>query len=732
VNPGTRSLCAWIVRVSGALWFCVYFVIAVAARGEAATCDQSASFYEHEGYTVNSLRISTGLAWLPAVQRSLEPILQAVPLKQRQLAPGGEVVDPGRFTAAAYFEGEQVIEKSFPELQASPQLRFAGRLSRPSLQNCDATKKTIDVVYRVYTLGLPTFNTLVFEGQPRSLSSAVPANQSTALLSKVQIQPQIGYNAARKTFGGTSVSGRFQNPVVQNASGEILGSSQSLTADAEVSGSHENLHSQLANVEWKLRYIHSDLPLAENASSQNVMTGQMLLGTAPRTARELIFRFGGALEGGNKQTNFAPGAVATTDLASSAYGATKAFVGSSFRIGRHSFKQSYGVKLGGAGARLDFAKQLVDVEQRLRFYPASHRALTIDTAATFGRIDIFGQLPVSERFFGGNTEQNFTANDSWVIRSTPTMRSFAENQFLFRSPAGVTMGDRFFSANATVAFNVWRYPLVPSEIENDRDFRSKLDTIVSGAEAVLTSEYIADTDEFKKTAEQLPMLAELMVRVNEQLKQFQKSEDTSIVDALDEAFSAAKHVDEKLAKSVQDNNDGNLSIADIQALAGMEPEEAGAEPDLSYLLDLASAIDDLKAAMSDSDAGAGQLGMLGQQVRDAEATLYRTFVTAVHSSSAKKAEERAKRDMVYSRRVVGEVFDTANLVAVSPVVMFDAGQIWESRQGGTGIRYGLGPGIKVSLFALDFTAGYSWNVHRRPGEGGGAFVVNLVVADIFK
>ena len=348
MNAAGHCLRGYFVRAAEALLFSVCLMFPVAARGEVATCGQSASFYEREGYTVNSLRISTGLAWLPAVQRSLEPILQALPLKQRQLGPGGVVISPGVFTAASYFEGQQVLEKSFPELNVNPQVRFAGRLSRPSLQNCDATKKTIDVVYRVYTLGVPTFNTLVFEGQPRPLNSAVPANETTSFLSRVQIQPQFGYNAARKTFGGSSVSARFRNPFIQNASGEILGSSQSLTADAEVSGSRENLRSQLSNVEWKLLYVHNDLPLANDATSQNVLAGQILLGTAPLTARELIFRFGGALEGGNKQTNFTPGQVASTDLASSGYGATKAFVGTSFRVGRHTFKQSYGVKFGGA------------------------------------------------------------------------------------------------------------------------------------------------------------------------------------------------------------------------------------------------------------------------------------------------------------------------------------------------------------------------------------------------
>ena len=47
-------------------------------------------------------------------------------------------------------------------------------------------------------------------------------------------------------------------------------------------------------------------------------------------------------------------------------------------------------------------------------------------------------------------------------------------------------------------------------------------------------------------------------------------------------------------------------------------------------------------------------------------------------------------------------------------------------------RYGLGTGIKFSLVTMDVTAGYSWNLRKRPGESRGAFVFALDISDLFR
>lgn len=98
-----------------------------------------------------------------------------------------------------------------------------------------------------------------------------------------------------------------------------------------------------------------------------------------------------------------------------------------------------------------------------------------------------------------------------------------------------------------------------------------------------------------------------------------------------------------------------------------------------------------------------------------------------------EAEQKADQVVSYTKRVLGVFFRELNLVGVSPVLMFDAARIGPVIMPGEGgFRYGLGAGVRFSLVNLDFTAGYSVNLKRRPGEGRGAFVFTLDVNDLFR
>lgn len=87
----------------------------------------------------------------------------------------------------------------------------------------------------------------------------------------------------------------------------------------------------------------------------------------------------------------------------------------------------------------------------------------------------------------------------------------------------------------------------------------------------------------------------------------------------------------------------------------------------------------------------------------------------------------------YTGHMFDTIFRELNLVAVSPVVMFDVARIGPHTDPTyRGLRYGLGAGAKFSLVTLDVTAGYSWNLNRRPGEGGGALVFSMDISDLFR
>jgi hypothetical protein len=49
-----------------------------------------------------------------------------------------------------------------------------------------------------------------------------------------------------------------------------------------------------------------------------------------------------------------------------------------------------------------------------------------------------------------------------------------------------------------------------------------------------------------------------------------------------------------------------------------------------------------------------------------------------------------------------------------------------------GVRYAMGGGLRMTLINFDVTAGYSWNLHRRAGEGKGAFVLTMDISNLFR
>lgn len=96
------------------------------------------------------------------------------------------------------------------------------------------------------------------------------------------------------------------------------------------------------------------------------------------------------------------------------------------------------------------------------------------------------------------------------------------------------------------------------------------------------------------------------------------------------------------------------------------------------------------------------------------------------------AEREANETVNYVGRVLGVFFRELNLVGLSPAVMFDAARLSPTLSGAGGFRYGIGSGLRFNLLNVDFMAGYSFNPDRRQGEGRGAFVFRMDIADLFR
>jgi hypothetical protein len=113
--------------------------------------------------------------------------------------------------------------------------------------------------------------------------------------------------------------------------------------------------------------------------------------------------------------------------------------------------------------------------------------------------------------------------------------------------------------------------------------------------------------------------------------------------------------------------------------------------------------------------------------------MHRGLRSAFNKIPVPPAEVTANQTVNYVSRVLGVFFRETNIIAVSPVLMFDAARLRVNDIPSTNrFRYGIGSGMRFSLINVDFTAGYSFNPNRQLNEPRGAFVFRMEINDLFK
>ena len=699
---------------------------------------------DYNGYTVRAVRLDAPLGWLfPSVTQQLNTLLSdpGLPLKQ------GDPFDKGK-----YFASFEFLRQQFPALQVNPLNRVAVRLAAPRLANCDEQQRTLETVYSVYHLALPEFLSSSFEPPPDAQNArAVADTAATRRLANYFPQPFLGYNRARAGFGGTKLTinqpGYLFDKLTLEGSGSVTG----LVTRAELQGARSFAHGPLQQAEWRAGHRYSDVPSRELDVKESAAAAQFTAATRAYGNADFMLRFGAAVEGGHQQSDLSAARLSPEALARTGYAAGKAFVGTTLRQEwkpneqplELRLKASYGLQVGntGEGRRVDYVKQLFDSAALLRYRVRDHRPLSLETQFTSGALKTLGRVPVTERFFGGNAEQNFIAGDSWMLRSQPFIRSFPQNRFAQTGPNNGTGGDRFFALNVTLAATVWGKPLVPEEILGD-ELDQQVEFQLGTAESALVNTYLADLPAFREFAKQVTPLATPLQTVRQTLADLERaaqalgaqppgpallSQIESCRAELDLAGTSVQAVIDKLAQ-------GNLSTSDfrillvgigsrparltrvtnaLQALAGL--------PDLPATGDIAEKIASLQRQSAELETTRKRLG-------DAfTAQFGNPTAPAVVAANA-----YAQRTMRYPRRVLNELLHEANLIGISPVFIFDAARLWQHGQPAGATRYGVGGGVRLSIVSFDVTLGYAWNLRTKPFEDRGALVFTMSLSNLFR
>jgi hypothetical protein len=472
--------------------------------GESTKCPDTASYYETHGYNVG--KVSIGLSYkLGAKLRKLLNVSGAQTFFDETLksaqgdleTDGKGLKERGKFrNEDGYIALQDALATDLSKLRGGS--RFTFSYITPVLINCDNDKKTLDVYYGVLSTEPFSYLTNVFEKRTDLITPSLVKGRLLSRDGGLGATPTFGYNRTRDLFGGGSLSVKSRNGLFDKLSVGATGSDSSVTAGTVLSGSHDFDSGPLGYAEWNLAYDYYDVPAAENRLKKATAIAQLFGATKAIGRDSLILRFGTSVEGGNRQ---ASAITAPSDsIDNSGHGAIKTYVGASWVRGRQTWKASYGLQAGASNARLgaDYFKHIGDFAYSARFLLADHKPLRFDLQLTSGAIVGRGRhIPVAERFFGGNVEEEFIRGDSWRIRANPVIRSFPQNELSRVDGFGPVGGKDFFSLNATLAQTVWSKPLMPREVLDDPDLLFKIRVQMFNMRAVLMDTYQESLPGFK-------------------------------------------------------------------------------------------------------------------------------------------------------------------------------------------------------------------------------------------
>lgn len=726
--------------------------------------------FSQKTYKVREVRLESVIDFLHAVSSQLKAIKPELELK------AGDDYDADKSA-----RGRELIENRLAEAEKNAEPMTRVLFVRAQVQNCDppdAPEPKLDVVYRVLTTNYNAYLSHTWELKQEEVERPATAAAKDQVKGFLTVRPFVNYNRTRRLHGGGQLILKTPGGIFDSARLNVSGAKTGDVEDFDLKGSRTPGLAALESLEYRLGYKHSDLPAGDNRLRSGTFFAQMFGASPPLGSKGVILRYGGTLEGGNQQTDLVAAANAARSEASSGYGGLKTYLGATLRRKDYSLAASYGLQVGARGATtdIDFIKHIANAAltaewalgEKKRPCGQPHKPLTLEAMFAGGRIQSKGRVPVAQRFFGGNAEREFIEGDSWRILSAPYIRSIPENRLNADTALGAVGGTSFYSANLTVARPVWGKPIIPKEMECDKDFIPNLTAAKESTRQLLTINFInseVPAERFKEIiaaltdpAEQTP-LAENSVQV--------------LIKKVGELLG-------DLPEEVPDDPPKEPPCTQEEAAAAADEEE-GAEPCTLYKSVLANAVTNYETInltldedeewrknlpgklfnlLKDSDpAGCAtdrdKCSLVRKLRRDLDqlaelllrfglsaeaAQMAKDVGAALDAQQARQLpvlmqidihEARAEADSIIAQLdpVLDAFLHKLNAVTVSPVGIFDAARLWPDRNG---TRYGIGGGVRVTVVNFNVTLGYAVNPDPKPREGRGAFFFKMDVTDIFR
>jgi hypothetical protein len=664
---------------------------------DGGSCPLTPGEYETQGYVVARVEVR-GVFDLFQLSPSTSAVLGGI-----ELPVEGAPFRVDRTVAAARGLEERLHQPR--AFQGSP---FAFTLVISNIEHCsdENGRKQLDVRYRTLTSRLPMVSGRTLES--RGAQHTDPAEAAGALpqTTHLRLAPAAAYNASDGLQAGGTVSLRQLGDLVDTVDAQAIGSTRSHLVRLAIAGSDEQHMDWLDNVDWRVSF--TDELQAGNPGEQfgrSALTGQLTGQTVPFGSQAAVFRFGAGLEGGRQLAHLEPGTGPIDDR--TGYGAFRAAAGVTISGGRYSAAAAYGLLLGHVpgDALVSYRKHVADFAWDSRIPIADHTALQLEARLNAGWLLGADAAPLTERFRGGNRDDSFLEGDTWVIHSSPLLRSAPDNRLDRTAPDTALGGDRFVATNLTLSVPVWRYPLIPSWLSKSKDFKSGIDAAKETGRNATIVYYQSQDPAQKLMADDAARVSALLNTLFDGLSAVQDGVDASRRDAFDDCLDAVDTARDKMARLKE---------------TGFGPVATNVVPGVASSCDagLAAALPPATLA-----SGMDQLSALGASIADKQ-KLIRTDV----------AQARADADLKFAFSAMDTFINDVNALAVGPVVTFDAARLGpqQGNEAG-GMRYGIGLGVRLSIVnVLHLTALYSRNPSPMPWESRGAWLVSLAFTDLLR
>lgn len=692
--------------------FAILFLMGFApVFSSAQSCTHDSAFYEANHYTVGKIRMVSPLDFIFLVRHRLDLIKSGLALQEKKA-----------FSSTDFTESFKTVDKAMRADGAfGPDLPIKVVVVRDQLENCveSGGPPTVDIAYRIFSTDpLPAVMETPDERQ------AAVSNQATAVAEKntvpdYKIVPRVSYDHSRRTSGGLDFAYRLPGKVLDSVNLSAQGSSSSSSFKGEVHGKKQPGLALLDQVEYSLNYSYNDMPGFNLELLKGVMEGRFLGVSKPLDTRaaRISFRYGAALSQGNQQSNSSALALPANTITNSSYSALKFYTGMTATTRYTEMAISYGLQAGGTDlTSLGYTKHIGDVLYGARFPGGTHKPWDVSLRVTGGAITGDGPILINDRFFGGNSVEQFIPGDTWTIPNGPLVRSIAPNRL---SGTGVG-GTSFYSTGFTIGKVLFGSPIVPAEVENAPGFDSAVQGAEKGAENWFADDYEGASPEFKKLLTDFP--AALKIDLDAAKAEFTALRSGDPVSApLAAALKSAEgeaRLAQNLINHVSDPGRGSDNATKLRAWLLPTSRFRNLVAEMRKIEPLApAAAAQLEATRSSIEA---HLSGLEKGISD------------IHTGPVRAAaEKRAQQDMVRPREVIDTLRHEANSFAFSLVGIADAGRIWPDPNG---TRFAFGGGGRFSLVNVNFTLGYAVNPspHKELGQGRGALLIGFTYTNLFR